>query len=83
MVEKGIMIHFSPWNMEVHTLEKDWVDKAKIWVNFIGLPHYLWSIKNAVSTAEEVEDGFVEADNECPEFNMLDVFRIKINVDSY
>lgn len=47
--KRGTIIRFAPWSEKVHTEDNAWFVREDIWVNVIGLPHYLWSLENAVT----------------------------------
>lgn len=68
VVENGTMISFGEWEIKTPTLEEDWFYRRDCWVNIIGLPLQLWSIRNAKAIAEEVRDGLVEIDKQCKDF---------------
>lgn len=74
----GIKIHFNAWKSRLYTLENDWRNQREVWVNILGLLHYLWSIDNARTIATEVGAGLEEEKGECLEFGNMESLGKKV-----
>lgn len=71
MIEEGTKICITLWKKDLYIMKKSWVDR-KEQIRVIGLPHYLWPVRNNEILGEVFGNGLVEVDKECLEFTRMD-----------
>lgn len=77
---EGFKICINPWRKDLCNFNMNSEAMHEVSVSIMGLPYYIWSLRDAETLGNALGRGLVEADRECTRIVRMNLFQIKIRL---